>query len=119
MQILVKQTIEQRVWKLLFTVTDFSEQDVQLITKFGEPQIDMGGDFGANPNTFSLPSTLTRLRSDFPYLQNFDTRQTPFSANTQIKVEGYRDEIVSRITDAMDTLRASSDSFTADKLYTI
>lgn len=118
----VFQSIENDVWELLFNndISELSQQDAALMQKYGEPEINVGGTFLAlTANEFTLPDEFVKVRSDFPIRKTFDSRAEPFDTNTQIKVEGYRDEVVTRFTDAFTTLRANSDSFTKEIVYNI
>lgn len=117
----IHQTIKNDVWSLTF-INDpdyLSDGDKKLMQKFGEPEIDMGGDFGTSPNTFTLAAKKAKIRSDFPFLQTFDARDEDFEENTKIKVESYRDTIVTRFTSALETLREAEDTFTGERTYNI
>lgn len=118
----VYQTIEKDVWKLTFVndPDNLSESDKLLMRKLGEPQIDLGGEIpGEGEDAFILPNKYVKIRSDFPYTAEFDSNSAPFDTNTQTKVENYRDEIVSRFTDAFTALRAFTDTFTGEKTFNI
>ncbi len=118
----VYQTIENDVWKLTF-VNDpdhLSDTDRKLMQKFGEPEIQIGGVYlDGDPNEFTLPEKTARIRRDFPLTVTFDSLSEPFDTATQIKVEAYRDDIVDRFTDALVALRATPDTFTGEKTYTV
>lgn len=114
--------ISNAVWSLTFVndQTALSEGDKILMQQFGEPEIDLGGTFLDNTaNEFTLPTKKAKIRSDFPFTQNFDSRDSAFETNTKVKVEGYRDEIILRITNAFTTLRTNVDTFTGEKTYNI
>lgn len=116
----VYQQIENDVWLVRF-VNDpdkLSEDDKRRMRKYGEPEIDLGGVFMEDtPNEFTLPSKKAKIRSDFPYTQEFDSLTAPFDENTQTKVEAFRDEILSRIEDALDDLRSQTDTFSGELTY--
>ncbi len=118
----VYQKIENDVYKLTF-VNDplqLSEADKKKMQQYGEPEIDLGGTFLADTELeYDLPSKLAKIRSDFPYTQEFDSRSEPFDTDTQTKVEGYRDQIVGLFTDAITTLREIPDTFTGEKTYNV
>jgi hypothetical protein len=118
----VFQEIDNDIWKLTFVNAPeyLSEGDKKLMSQFGEPEIDLGGTFLEDTeNEFTLPTKKAKLRSDFPYTSSFDSRDSDFSENTKIKVEGYRDAIVTRFTDAMTDLREIEDTFTGERTYNI
>jgi hypothetical protein len=118
----VFQKIVNDVWSVTF-VNDplaLSEGDKLAMQQFGEPEINLGGTFLAETeNTFTLPIQLAKIRSDFPYTQYFDARDAAYSSNTQVKVLGYRDAIVTLVTAAMTTLREQADTFTSELTYNI
>lgn len=89
--------------------------------KFGEPEIQVGGEYeyGEDDDTFTIPTKTARIRSDFPFTQEFDSTSTDFEDDTQVKVEAYRDAIATRFTTALTTLRATPDTFTGEQTYTI
>lgn len=118
----VYQTIENDVWKLNFVndPTQLSEGDKKAMKNYGEPEIEVGGTFLEDTgNEFTLPLKKLRVRSDFPYVADFDSRDEIFETSTQTKVLAYRDEIVDRFTTAFTTLRAISDTFTGEQTYNI
>lgn len=118
----VFQSIENDVWKLTF-VNDaeaLSDTDRKKMKQFGEPEIEVGGVFlEGDPNEFTLPTKSIKIRSDFPFVQTFDSKSEPFDVNTQTKVESYRDEIVDRFSTALLALRDMTDTFSGEKTYTI
>lgn len=118
----VFQSIENDIWKVLI-VNDpdkISDTDKKLMKQYGEPEINVGGTFlSGTGNEFTLPATYVKIRSDFPYEQDFDSTATPFDTNTQTKVEGWRDAVLSLIDTAITTLRANVDTFTAEITHQI
>lgn len=115
------QSISNDVWTLTFlNDPDYlSDGDKRLMKKFGEPEIDMGGTFLSGEDQFILPAKKAKIRSDFPFTQTFDSRDTDFASNTKTKVEAYRDAIVTRFTTAIEDLRASEDTFSGERTYNI
>lgn len=114
--------IDNTVWNVQF-VNDpnhLSDTDKRLMKQWGEPEIQMGGTFlEGDANEFTLPTKSARLRSDFPYTQEFDSASAPFDENTQTKVTAYEAEILTRIDDALETLRAHVDTFTGESTYNL
>jgi len=118
----VFQAIDNEVWKLTFVndPLELSDTDKKKMRQFGEPEIEIGGVYLDNTaNEFTLPTKKARIRSDFPFTQEFDSSSEPFDTYTQTKVEAYRDEIVDRFETALTTVRAIADTFTGEKTYTI
>lgn len=118
----VYQSIDNDVWKLNFVndPIELSDTDKKLMKRFGEPEIEMGGVYlEGTGNEFTLPTKKARIKADFPFLQEFDSKAPPFNTNTQTKVEAYREDIVERFTDALVALRETPDTFTGEKTYTV
>jgi hypothetical protein len=125
----ITRSIDNDIWKIIFSVDSakFSETDKQLISKFGEPEINVGGVFLGpvagveNPDQFTLPDKYLKIRSGLPYVQEFDSRGNSgiFSNNTQIKAEAFQAEFVSRYMEALTALRNNVDGFTGEFLINI
>ncbi len=118
----VYQSIENEVYRLRFEndASALAQQDLMLMEKFGEPEINIGGTFlEETEDSFILPDQYVKVRSGFPFLQEFDSRSDPFATNTVVKVTAYRDELRTRFSDAFTALRANGDTFTGEQVYNI
>lgn len=118
----VYQSIDNDIWKVTFhnDPLELSEDDKKRMKKFGEPEIDLGGTFlEGEDDEFTLPAKKAKIRSDFPYTAEFDSRDSPFDENTSTKVVAYRTEIITRITDALETLRETPDTFSGELTYNL
>jgi hypothetical protein len=100
-----------------------SEDDKQLMRDFGEPEINVGGVIlSGDEAEYTLPNAYLKVRSGFPYVREFDAKSGEFSTATVVKVEGYRDAIVSRFTAAFEALRdrlPDSQSYTGEHVYNV
>lgn len=122
MQFKVIQAISNNVWSLLFIniLEELSENDRQLMLKFGEPLINVGGVFLSDTSDqFSFPNEYIKLRKDFPYKRNFDSRDAPFDTNLLTKVEAYREAILARVVTGIAQLRLNNDTFTGERVISI
>ena len=118
----VTRDIENEVWKLTFSIDPLklSESDKDLVAKFGEPSINVGGVFLSGGNdTFTLPDKYVRVRTDLPFTQTFDSTTAPFNTNTLVKAQAFQDTFVDRYTTAFVELRAKADTFTGEYLFNI
>lgn len=118
----VYQKIENNVWSITFNndPAELSEADKRAMAQFGEPEIELGGVFlEGTANEFTLPSKKAKVRTDFPYTQQFDARSPEFEEDTLIKANAYRDAIVERFIDAFAELRSKPDTFTGEQVYKI
>ncbi len=117
MKLRVFKSIENLIYVVRFEndVTAISNSDKELMQKFGEPEINMGGTFLAESELeYTLPDRYVRIRSDFPQRVELDSRSSPFDADTQDKVNGYVTEMIAKFNAAVSTLRENTDSFTSE-----
>lgn len=126
----IKRNIENDVWKINFALdaTVLPESDKELLRKFGEPQIDIGGTYLAeDPDEFTLPHKYIRVRSDLPFTQEFDAKNEPdfvadppaAKAAAQAKALAFQSTFVAAYTEAFVNLRASADTFTGEYIENI
>lgn len=109
--------LEGDIYKVTLVTEDWSELDMELMAKYGEPEVDFGGDF--DPITvpaFSLPSDLRKVMSESPFTEKFDKADF---ADSETRAGTWETDISARITAAMATLRANTDSFTKEEVETI
>jgi hypothetical protein len=122
----VTRSIDNDVWKITFSLDPLklSESDKQLMAKFGEPEINVGGVIEGpliqdEDTTYTLPTKYIKIRSGLPYTHEFDSRTTPFNTHTQEKAEAFQALFISRYTQALVELRANEDTFTGEYLINI
>ena len=109
-------TIAGDVFTVTINTEQWSEGDMELMAKFGEPEIDLGGDFGTYPPTFTLPNLLKRIRSESPFSQSFD-KQDDSSAEAWAKIWG--SEMATRISAAIATLRDNVDDYSKEEVVNV
>jgi hypothetical protein len=126
----IKKFIDNDVWKINFTLDTASlpESDKELIRKFGEPHIDIGGTYLANtPNQYVLPTKYIRVRSDLPFTQEFDAKSHPMfltaptvaKTSTQARAVAFQTYFINAFTAAFLALRTSQDTFTGEYIANI
>jgi hypothetical protein len=121
-QLKTKRFIENDVWKLNFTLdtANLPESDKELIRKFGEPQINVGGTFLAGgADEYILPDKYIRVRTDLPYTQEFDSKSVGFDTNTEAKALAFQIFFENAYEQAFTTLRESVDTFTGEYIKNI
>lgn len=102
------------VYQVSIYTQDWSEGDRELMKKFGEPQINVGGSF-SNP-TFTLPDSLKNIMSESPFAQRFDLRD---AADAKDRANRWATDMATTISDAVTTLRNNSDSYTKETVVTV
>ena len=118
----IKRSIDNDIWKVNFSLdlASLAESDKDLMRKFGEPQINIGGVFlVGGPNTYTLPEKYIKVRSDLPYTQEFDSKSPDCETNTQTKVEAFQTNFTTLYSAAFVSLRTHADTFTGEYLINI
>jgi len=114
MKIRTVKSIIGNVYTVQLSTVEWSVNDGELMASYGEPEIDLGGDF-TGPPAFSLPNSLSRIKSGSPFVGKFD-------ADDEAQAEDFADiwtvEIIVRLKAAIDALRANTDEFTGETVET-
>jgi len=103
------------IYKVTMYTEDWSQGDKNLIAEFGEPQVDLGGDFTGTP-TFTLPNRLVNIMTGSPFSQSFDKRDYD---DADDRANEWADEVSTRIVDAVALLRANTDAFSHEDVQTV
>ena len=119
MKIRVYKKIESGVYKVSVTTEEWSEGDKLLMADYGEPRINEGGTFAGGETdyiTFTLPDAYVRIMSEVPFTQGFDSRDI---ADAEAYADVWATEIITRIGDAVETLRNYQDTFTGETVINV
>ena len=111
--------LENDVYSVSIYTQDWSEGDKNLMQEFGEPQVDLGGDFGTGPNAFSLPNRLANVLTNSPFTQGFDARDFLTTPTAEDCANIWATEILARLTSAVTTLRANVDEYSRETVETV
>jgi hypothetical protein len=120
MKIRVFKTLLNSVYKVTVRTEDWSQDDLALMAQYGEPEINVGGDFSADgagddpADEFTLADTYARVYSDSHRLmESFDLRDT---ANAKNRALAWSTATVTKLTDAATALRAKAEVFVAEEV---
>jgi hypothetical protein len=114
MKIRTYKRLESGVYRVSIQTEDWSELDSGLMIKFGEPEIDLGGNITDGGSIdFDLDTSYARVMSDSPFVAGFDSDDY---ADAQDRAETWQDTIETRIQAAVTTLRSSSDGFSGEEI---
>jgi hypothetical protein len=95
--------------------TTFRESEEDLITKFGDPLINVGGEI-TGPPEFTLGDNTRKLSAGFPYTFYIDGAS---DAEAKDKMVAWIAEVRTRIISALNTLRSQSDDYTGEVLESV
>jgi len=116
MKIRTYYVIENDVYQATLYTEDWSERDIQLMQRFGEPEIDLGGDIPDDYPDYTLEHILKRIKTESPFVQEFDQRDY---ADAETRAETWASTIQARIAAAVIALRAHIDTFTTEQIQEI
>lgn len=113
-------------YEVQVSVVNFSSVEQEKMIEFGEPEIEIGGNFtgtavrSSDPEEidvdFDLPQSQRRLRTEFPIKQVFDTQD---EENADVMAKVFADTIAARITSAKTTLVGQTAEFEGETTTTI
>lgn len=119
----IKRTIENDIFKINFSldIPSLAEADKELIRKFGEPSINIGGVYLADTeNEYTLPDKYIRIRTDLPYTQEFDAKSNELGfVSSKAQAMAFEESFVIKFEDAFTTLRSNTDTFTGERIVNI
>lgn len=117
MKIRIQKYIADDKFFIEVTTEDFSQDDLNLMQKFGEPQIDVGGLYGVvdtDTSTWILADRYISLRQDFqPFIFFFDGRSYDDAAARATAIAAM---VTTNIQTALTTLRALPDSYSGESV---
>ena len=91
------------------STSKLTAEDTSLFEKWGEPTIDLGGVIPMDAGDFTIPNKFRKIYSDSPFIF--------FRSNTADGIQecdGWGTTIVSRITTAMEDLKALTETYTGE-----
>jgi hypothetical protein len=118
----IKRVIDNDVFKITFSLDNerLPESDKDLLRKFGEPSIDIGGTYTPSAGTeYTLPTKYIRVKSDLPHTQEFDSKSTIYSSNAKEKAIKFQETFIAKYNAAFAALRAKADTFTGEQIENI
>jgi hypothetical protein len=108
--------LDNNVYRVSVRTEDWSERDMRLMEKYGEPEIDAGGVFYDGAITFEIDNDYKCVKSESPFAQGFDARDFD---DAEDRAEIWATEIGSRITTAITTLRQNDDDYSREEVATV
>ena len=119
MKIRTFKKLDNQVYRVSIYTEDWSEGDTRLMTKFAEPEINLGGEFGdSSPADFELDDNYVRIKSESPFTAAFDARDYG-DTEAQAMAETWADTIATRIQEAVVALRLEEDGFTSEEVVEV
>lgn len=108
------KNLQNNVYTVTLT-TAFQQSDLDLMSDFSQPTVDVGGSF-TGPPAFTLNSSIKKIKDQFPVVQSFDGAS---DVDAKDKANVWASEMLTRIQSAVTTLRLNVDDFTGDTVDTL
>jgi len=120
MKIRIFYRLENNIYRVSVHTEDWSENDIRLMERFGEPEINIGGEIvyerpEDSPVSVVLDDCWRRIKSE-PISVSFDSRDTTYA---QEFANAWADKIVGDISSAHASLHAHIDDFTREVVHTL
>jgi len=106
----VTKSLANNIYTVILTAESVSQADLDLMTEYGEPIIDIGGSF-TGPPIFTLASKEKKIRTGFPVIQQFDGNADD---DAEDKANAWTSENKAKILSALVTLRANVNAFSSE-----
>lgn len=114
MKVRTFKLLNNDIYQVSIYTESWSQNDLDLMAKFSEPEIDLGGDF-TSP-TFTLPTDLAKIKSDSPFTMSFDVAD---AADAKDRANRWATEIITRLTSAIAALRGHTDDYSGESVVTL
>lgn len=120
----VYSTMDNGVYRVDVYTEDWSHGDVDLMMQFGEPEIEMAGEFEYTYNeekrSKDLGNELARVMHGFPYSRVFDSRDYDGKVDEAVEAgRAWKEKILARIDFAIKELRDKSSPLPTEEVYEI
>jgi len=120
MKIRIFYRLEGNIYRVSVHTEDWSENDIRLMEKFGEPEINIGGEVvyerpGGEPVSVTLDDCWRRIKTE-SISASFDSRDTVYA---QEFANVWANKVVSDISSAYTSLHAHIDDFTREVVHTL
>ncbi len=109
MKIRVYKKIRNNAYDVVVKTTEWAQSDINLFREFGEPEIDVGVDGH---------SSFVKVMTGFPVIGTFvgggSNDETP-----EAKATAWKDDVVRKITTAVEAQRQLVDGFTGEEIHMV
>lgn len=112
MKIRVFRDMFNSVYRIVIDTEDWSEGDVELMERYGEPEVNVGGTVeythGGDRKSKDFGNEFARVMGGFPYTRGFDSRDYGSCDEAVSAGIAWKEDLISRIQSAVEGMRAKS-----------
>lgn len=128
MKIRIFKRIVDGVFDVRIQTEDWSQHDIDLMVKYGEPEINLGGEIAYVPvnvegssssggtETVLLDDNYARIMTESPFTYKFDSRDYDGVDNARQIASAWASEIEARIVDKVRMLRDKDTFFNTEEI---
>jgi len=115
--------MDNGVYRIVIKTEDWSEGDTDLMERYGEPEINLGGTItyiiGGQTKTKTFGDEFVRVLHGFPYSRGFDSRDYASAAEAVALGVAWKETILSRLDTSVTTLRANTATLPTEEVTEI
>ena len=119
----VLRDMDNGAYRIILINEDWSEGDRDLIARFGEPEINVGGEVsyivGGETKTKVLGDEFVHIFRGFPYSRGFDSRDYASVDEAIALGVAWKEMVLSRIDAAITALRANTSPLQTEEVSEI
>ena len=123
MKIRIFRDMDNAVYRIVVNTEDWSQGDIQLMERFGEPEIDVGGDVqyihGSETKTKTFGNQFMRVLHGFPYCRGFDSRDYGSYEEAVSVGIAWKENVIDRLQSAVTELRLKDTSLPTEEVTEI
>ena len=123
MKIRIFRDMDDAVYRILVATEDWSQGDVELMERFGEPEVDVGGeihyDHESEARSKTFGSEFVRVLHGFPYSRGFDSRDYGSYDEAVAVGIAWKDKVVQRLQAAVTELRTKAETLPTEEVTEI
>lgn len=110
MKIRVYKKIRNNAYDVVIKTTEWAQSDVDLFREFGEPEIDVGTEGH---------SAFVRVMTGFPVRGTFVSGGESNEELPEAKATAWKDDVIKKITTAVEAQRQLVDGFTGEEIHMV
>ena len=109
MKIRIFRDMDNAVYRILVSTEDWSQGDIELMERFGEPEVDVGGEIQyvheSETKSKTFGSEFIRVLHGFPYCRGFDSRDYGSYEESVAVGIAWKEKVIQRLQTVVTELR--------------
>jgi len=119
----VLRDMDNAVYRIVISTEDWSQGDMELMARFGEPEVDLGGEieylYDGVAKTKDFGHEFMRIMHGFPYAKGFDSRDYGSYEEAVAIGVAWKEKVLERIDTAVLNLRSKSTTLPTEEVSEI